>query len=172
MLNQSFILFYCLRRCGQKLELLIRFIPRTLARIFSNDPAVLDLFEACRLPFAAFVVLASALRLAVKGFSKGVGDFRKVWKGDVGSVWFCMVLCHSILFSLRMAQTLMVTWVTRGFIMGVLGADEPFRRFTSTISTVNVVCRPSQKLRSTLRRSPWFQTSELINQVVVIRCDK
>ena len=36
-----------------------RCIPRTLAQIFSNDPAVLDLFETCRLPFAAFVVRVS-----------------------------------------------------------------------------------------------------------------
>ncbi len=33
-----------------------RFIPRSLAEIFSNDPAVLDKFEECRFPFAAFVV--------------------------------------------------------------------------------------------------------------------
>lgn len=40
-----------------------RCIPRTLAQIFSNDPAVLDLFQACRLPFAAFVVRVSEASL-------------------------------------------------------------------------------------------------------------
>ncbi|CAK9017989.1 unnamed protein product [Durusdinium trenchii] len=38
------------------LGVLILCIPRSLARIFSNDPKVLDLFESCRWPFAAFAV--------------------------------------------------------------------------------------------------------------------
>jgi len=71
-------------------------IPRTLGRIFSDDPAVLDVFEESRWPFAAFAVLMN-MSVNVERIPMAAGRVTAVfraglagsWLGQVPGVIFC-----------------------------------------------------------------------------------
>lgn len=89
------------------LAILILFIPRSLARIFSNDPAVLDKFEECRFPFAAFVVLMN-LSVNIEKIPMAAGRVNSVfyaglagsWLGQVPGVILCTTLWRKDLYGL------------------------------------------------------------------------
>lgn len=89
------------------LAVLILCIPRTLAQIFSNDPAVLDLFQACRLPFAAFVVLMN-LSVNIEKIPMAAGRVNSVfyaglvgsWLGQVPGVILCTTFWRKDLYGL------------------------------------------------------------------------
>lgn len=67
------------------LGLLIVFIPRQLGMIFSSDPAVLDLFEESRWPFAAFAVFMN-LSVNLERIPMAAGRVNAVfYAGLVGS---------------------------------------------------------------------------------------
>ena len=87
--------------------LVIVCIPRSLARIFSEDPAVLDLFEYTRWPFAGFVVLMN-LSVNLERIPMAAGRVNAVfyaglagsWLGQVPGVILCTTLWRKDLFGL------------------------------------------------------------------------
>ncbi|CAK9091885.1 Multidrug and toxin extrusion protein 1 [Durusdinium trenchii] len=81
------------------LGVLILCIPRSLARIFSNDPKVLDLFESCRWPFAAFAVLMN-LSVNIEKIPMAAGRVNSVFYAGLAGSWLGQVpgviLCISL----------------------------------------------------------------------------
>ncbi|CAJ1335700.1 unnamed protein product [Effrenium voratum] len=82
-------------------------IPRSLAKIFSNDPKVADLFAYCRWPFCAFVVLMN-MSVNLERIPMAAGRVNAVfyaglagsWLGQVPGVILCTTFWRKDLFGL------------------------------------------------------------------------